>query len=349
LGALALAAVIVGACTPAAQTGASAPAPSAAASGEASAPASAEARAGTKDFGVAFTSVGLSSAPFLAAIDKLNKEQGYAIKTQEIAESELVTAGVAAGDFQFGSGANNATMAAIEKGANLKAVVARVNNEWTLYARTDIKECKDLQGKRVAIHSQGAVSTAMVKNYIDTVCPGTEPEYVVIEGSNNRVSAMLADQIDASPLELSDSITIDTQASDKYHQIASFAADLPDLQTTSIYVNGDWAAENPGSVDAIVKAVLEINKEIEGNPARLKEIAQQFVPDAINADTIDLATQKYVDLKMFPADGGLTAENLEYTAKFFGPDGTKSTSVLLTPDQFSDLSYLEQAKSELGG
>jgi len=341
----AAAALAFGACSSSGESTAPSAAPSVAASVE----ASASAAAGTKDFSVAFTSVGLSSAPFLAAIDKLNKDQGYNIKTQELAESELVTAGVAAGDFAFGSGANNATMAAVEKGAKLKAVVARVNNEWTLYAKSDIADCAGLDGKRLAIHSQGAVSTAMVKNYIETTCPGTKPEYVVIEGSNNRVAAMLADQIDASPLELSDSITIDTQASDRYHQIASFAADLPDLQTTSIYVNGDWAAANQGSVDAIVKAVLEINKEIEGNPARLKEIAQAYVPDAINADTIDLATQKYVDLKMFPTDGGITQKNMQFTAEFFGPDGTGSTTVQLTPDQFTDLSYLQRALSELGG
>jgi len=340
---VAVATLAIGACS---NTGGSAAPASGAAS---TAPSGAAEQPGTKEFGVAFTSVGLSSAPFLAAIDKLNKEGGYNITTQEIAESELVTAGVAAGDFAFGSGANNATMAAIEKGANLKSVVARVQNEWTLYAKTDIADCAGLDGKRLAIHSQGAVSTAMVKNYIDTTCPGTEPEYVVIEGSPNRVAAMLADQIDASPLELTDATNIDETASDRYHQIASFANDLPDLQTTSIYTNGDFAAENPGSVAALVKAVLEINREIDGNPARLKEIAETFVPDAIDAATIDAAIAKYLDLGMFPTDGGLTAENIDYTADFFGPEGTGSTTVKLTPDQWSDLSYLQTALDELGG
>ena len=37
------------------------------------------------------------------------------------------------------------------------------------------------------------------------------------------------------------------------------------------------------------------------------------------------------------------------TCFFFGPDGAGSTTVQLTPDQFSDLSYLEQALSDLGG
>jgi ABC-type nitrate/sulfonate/bicarbonate transport system substrate-binding protein len=303
---------------------------------------------GTKEFTIGFTSAGLSSAPFLAAIDALNNG-GYTITVQILDSSELVTEGVSSGGFALGSGANNSSMTAVEKGANLKVVVARVNNEWTLYARTDITDCAGLGGQRLAIHSQGAVSTAMVHNYVDTVCPGTEPNYVVIEGSNNRVAAMLADQIDASPLELSDSITIEAEAADRYHLISSFAADLPDLQTTSVYVNGDFAAENPGSVLAVVKAVLEQHRMIDGDPAYLKSIAEEFVGDAINPDTIEEAAAKYVELGMFPTDGGLTQANLEYTAEFFGPDGTVSTETLLELDQFADLSFLSMALDELGG
>jgi ABC-type nitrate/sulfonate/bicarbonate transport system substrate-binding protein len=349
-GALALAACTSGA-SPSPSSAASAPA-SAAASAEPSSAASAAPSElpGTKEFGVAFTSPGLSSSAFLAAISALN-EDGYDIEVQVLDQSELVTEGVSSGDFAFGSGANNASLTAIEKGAELKFLVNRVQNEWTLYARNDITECSGLGGKRVAIHSEGAVSTAMVKNYVNTVCPGTEPEYVVIEGSPNRVAAMLADQIDASPLELSDSITIEAEAADRYHLLSSFAADLPDLQTTSIYVNNAFADENPGTVLALVTALLEQHQSIEGDPDYLKSIAEAEVADAINPDTIDEAAQKYVDLEMFRTDGGLTEENIDYTAKFFGPapDGTGATETLLTADQVADLSFLQMALDGLGG
>jgi hypothetical protein len=74
---------------------------------------------GTKSFTVGFTSAGMSSAPFLAALDQL-RGQGYKIQTPELAESELVTEGVAKGRFAFGSGANNEVMTADTKGADLK-------------------------------------------------------------------------------------------------------------------------------------------------------------------------------------------------------------------------------------
>ena len=303
---------------------------------------------GTKEFTVGFTSPGLSSAPFLAAIEAL-RGQGYAIDTPIIESSELLSQAVASGQFAFGSGANNAVLSANQAGANLKVVISRVNNEWTLYVRTaTITSCADLGGKSLAIHSDGAVSTAMVRNYIEENCPGTAPNYVVIPGSPNRVAALLADQIDASPLELSDSLTIDAEASDTFSLLTSLAADLPNLQTTSIYVNGDFAAENPGSVLALVKAVLTEYRRIAGDAAARKADAETYTGDSIDPERIDAAAAKYTELEMFDSNGGVTADNLNYTAGFFGPDGTGTVDKVYSLDEWTDLSFLEAALSELG-
>ena len=303
---------------------------------------------GTKSFTVGFTSPGLSAAPYLAALDAL-RAQGYTIDTPIIESSELLTQAVASGQFAFGSGANNTVLAANQAGASLRVITSRVNNEWTLYGRTaTIKSCADLGGKSLAIHSEGAVSTAMVRNYIEENCSGTAPNYIVIPGSPNRLAALLADQIDASPLELGDSLTIDTQASDRFSLLASLANDLPNLQTTSIYVNGDFAAANPGSVLALVRAVITEYRRIAGDAAALKADAEKYTGDSIDPATIDLAADKYTELGMFDVNGGITAENLDYTARFFGPDGTGSVSSNFALDEWTDLSYLEAVLSELG-
>jgi NitT/TauT family transport system substrate-binding protein len=302
----------------------------------------------SKSFWIGFTSVGLSSAPFLAAIRDLNENHGYDIKTPILAQSELVAEGVAQGQFAFGSGANNGVLSAIKNGANLKVVVDRVANEWTLYVRNDITDCAGLAGKRLALHSDGAVSTAMVRNYINTTCSGTQPQEIFIEGSPNRVNALLEDQIDASPLELGDSITIDNDAGDRYHLLSSFSADLPNLKTTSIYVNGDWAKQNPQSVTDVVRAVVQQFRHVSASAANLRAVAEAEVPDAINEDTIDEAAQKYVDLRMFDVNGGVTEEKLNYTAEFFGPNGTKTVDRVIPLAEWADLSYLNAVLNELG-
>lgn len=343
-------ALIVGACSGGASAvPSSAPASVAPTTGASDAPSVAPSEMpGTKTFAVGFTSPGLSTAPYLAALDAM-RGQGYTIDIPIIELSELLTQGVAGGQFAFGSGANNSVLAAIEAGAKLKVVTARVLNEWTLYARSaTIKSCADLGGKKLAIHSEGAVSTAMVKNYIASKCPGTTPQYVVIPGSPNRLAALLADQIDASPLELGDSITIDSKAADRFAQLTSLAVDLPELQTTSIYVNDDFAKANPGTVQALVKAVITEYRRIGTDAALLQAAAEKYTPDSIDNATVASAAAKYVELKMFPTNGGITKENLDYTAKFFGPSGTGAVKTDFTLDQWADLSFQEAVLAELG-
>ena len=51
---------------------------------------------------------------------------------------------------------------------------------------------------------------------------------------------------------------------------------------------------------------------------------------------------------MFDVNGGLTEDNLHYTAEFFGPDGTGSAKKVYALDEWTDLSFLTQALDDLG-
>ncbi|MGH3760006.1 ABC transporter substrate-binding protein [Actinophytocola sp.] len=301
----------------------------------------------TKSFTVAFTSHGISHAPTLAALEQL-RQDGYEIEAPVLAESELVTAGTAQGQFAFGVAATGSMLTAVSKGANLKAVVLRNANEWTVWGQQDISECADLDGKRLAIHSPGGDSTKMVERYVETTCPGTEPSYVVVSGSSNRLAALLANEIDASPLELSDAITLQSRGEGRYRQLASFAESLPDLYTDAIYVNGDFAEANPEAVTAFVRAVVEQHREIAGNPEYLVEIANTYVPDVIDQSTVEEVARSYVELEIFPENAELTEEGLKYTMDFFGPDGTGATDKIMPVEEFADLTFLNEVLDELG-
>ena len=199
---LAVAGSVLAACTAAATptptsaptSGASTPGASAAGS-----PA-ATAEPGTKNFNVVFTSPGLSSAPMLAAIDNL-RSQGYTIDVSIIESSELVVQGVAQGQFAFGSGANNAVLSAIEKGGpTMLGLMARIANEWTVYARTaTIKTCADLGGKRLAIHSEGGSggNAALLRGAHDD---RAEPAQLLLEQADGVVQLVTAEGVAADQL-----------------------------------------------------------------------------------------------------------------------------------------------------
>ena len=300
-------------------------------------------------FTVGFTSIGLSSVPFLAALDTL-RDQGFEIETPELAESELVTEGVAQNEFQFGSGANNSSMAAIEQGAEIKWIIDRTLNEWQVYAREGIETCEDLVGSRVAIHSPGSVSGAMLLDWVNNNCPedvAASYEPLIIEGSQNRLAALLADQIDASPVEFGDAIILEEEGG--FGRVVSFSADLPGLHPTSVYGNSQWMQDNPEVTQLLVKALLEQYRRINSEDGYLMQLIEEYLPVEAAGESAQAIVDAYIEGGIFPDDGGLDQEAVEYTIGFFGPDGTGDVSVELSPDDVADLSYLEAALAELGG
>jgi NitT/TauT family transport system substrate-binding protein len=294
---------------------------------------------GSKKFTVAFTSIGLSSVALLAAIDDL-KAQGYTIDTPEVADNNLIVQGVSTGEFQFSSGTTLAVMIAELAGAPIKIIGNRIGNEWTVAAAAAIADCAGLNGKRYAHHSEAAVSTAMGRNWVAKDCPGTTPEEVIIAGSDNRANALIAGQIDATELELSDAISLLSSQGDKFRVLTSFSETLPDLKPSTIYGNSDYMTENPGDVVALLKATLAQHAKINADPAYLKGLATKYLPN-VNQDTIDEVAKQYVDLGLFEEDGGITLAGVEYTLEFFKTAGSLEDG--LTADAAVDLSYLEMA------
>ena len=337
--------LIVGACTTAATQAPATPAP---APSTTAAPTVAATPTQKPSFLVAFTSIGLSSLPFIAALDEL-RAAGYTIGYPEITQSELVTEGVSQGQFAMGSGAINAMFSAIEKGAKIKAVVDRNSNEWTVGGINAIVECGDLGGSRYAVHSPGSVSGAMMRQWMGENCPEVPWEPLIIEGSQNRLAALLAGQLDASPLELGDWIKLRGERPNDFHLIVDFAQSLPNLLTGSVYANTDWLAENEEAVSELTLELLKVHRRIADEPGYLLSLYDKYLPDeTTDRATAIFVTDTYRELGLFPVNGGLTPTALEYTANFFGPGGTGSTSRLVTVDEVSDLRYLDAALAELG-
>lgn len=345
---------ILGACSPAAQPSlapTSAPAETVAPTAGGAEATPAPTFAGTKEFTIAYPSAyGFSDAPLRAAIGALNA-QGWKIFEVELAASELGYQGVAGGQFQMTSGATVAGMRAAqaqkaaEGQSNIKIIVDRSGNEWILSARKSIMTCADLNGKKLAIHSEGAVSTAMVRSWINDTCPGTQPEYVIISGSGNRLAAMLAGQLDATPLELADAIALENQAADDYGTLLDFAAALPELRVAPISSNAEFIAQNPDTIRAFVKAVVEEFRKSNADPAYLEQIVNEYIP-GLDPEAVKESATKYIELKLFDPNGGFTDEVVQYSIDFFTNTGDLEPG--LTVEDVSDLTALNSVLDEIG-
>jgi NitT/TauT family transport system substrate-binding protein len=353
---LATLALVLGACTSGASQSPSAASPSAPASGD---PASGEPSASTRvgppegqvsEFIVAETAVGIGSVAFKAAIEELNK-QGYKIDTPVLDASELVSQGVASGQFQFGSGANSSALLAMEAGGAMKFIVDRNANEWTIVTTAAIDDCADLVASRVAIHSPGSVSGAMIRDWIANTCPDSLADFepLIIAGSQNRAAALEAGQIDGTPAELRDWISLSSTGGDKYKILVNFTEDLPDLHPTSMYANTAFIEANPDVTKDLIREILLQHRRINSEDGYLLSLYQKYLPEeAADTELAKLVTDTYIEQHLFDNNGGLTPEAVEYTANFFGPNGTGDLKEEMPVDQISDLSLLEQVLDEIG-
>lgn len=325
--------------------------PSAAASADGSEPPAEESTAAEPtqsvepvSFVISHASTGINSVPAAAAAAEL-RDMGYDVETVTVDASELSVEGVASGEFAFGASGNSTALLGMAAGGQLKFIVDELANEWSLFAREGIEECADLEGRPVGIFSEGGVSTAMVRNYFATNCPGVEPSYLILGDSATRAAALVAGEIDATPVELSDALNLEATAPDEVHQLASFAQALPDLKTTSFYGNVTFMQEHPDATQDFIQALLEQFRRIYAEPGYLREITLEYYP-GVAQETLDETLQAYIDGELFPVNGGLTEENLEYTIDFFVDAAVLEEAIPV--EDAADLSHLEAVLEEIG-
>ena len=306
-----------------------------------------EVPAETKIFRVAFpSSLDIDDVAALLAFEKM-QDEGFAVAPTFYAQGELAAAAVATGQADFGVGASTVWLSAIIAGEDLVGIMEQTANGWSIMGINDVGGCEEIGGMRTAIHSEGSVSTAMLRAYIEENCPGTEPEYLVIPGSENRAAALMAGEIDVTPAELIDSIRVQELQPGEFHRIANFATDLPGLKTGGYWVRRDFAEANPATMESFIRNILETHRRINDEP----EWFIEQVPRFLEMEDEDIAllpgiVDALLAIDNYPQNGGLTLEAGQFTIDFF-TDAGRLDPGLSTEDAY-DLSYVEAVLADIG-
>ncbi len=341
LSALSVAVLLVAACTPA-------PAPSAAGGAPAATTGAAPAGAastGVRQFKMGYgSSAGFSHVALMTAVEALN-QKGYKIENVFFAQGEIGLQAAQSGEVAFQNGTTSDVLNSVQKGANLKILSDRNANEWTIYSTSSIQKCDDLDGKKLAVHSTAAVSTAMTLDYLKTTCPNAKPNQLIIAGSDNRAAALTAGQIDATPLELADGISLEKNSPGKFRRLVDFAHGLPNVDTSALYVNGDFLAKNPQVVRDVVREQLNAHRRFASDPAYFKQQVIKFLPD-IDKANLDEIIKGYQEINGFDVNGGVTPAKIDYTIKFFTDAGTIKPGLKAT--DVADFGPLNDVLNELG-
>ena len=329
----------------------SSPAPAASISAKPSAAASAAAAASLAASGGAKPAIKFSNSstpafsyiPLLMAQDAL-RSMGYKVDNVTFNESEVSVEAVNKNEAQLGSGSTYTVMQAIQKGGKMKLIGDRNSNEWAIAAINAITDCNTLNGKRLAIHSEGAVSTAMVNAWLQDKCPQAKPNILVIPGSDKRAAAILANQIDATPIELADWIDLQKKAPGRFHLLADLAHDLPKLDSSAMYVNNDFLAKNRPALVDFVTELIKADRAVLANPDLLKQANKKY--NLGNDDSIDEIIKGYLSINGFDKNGGFDADKMAYSIDFFTKANQLKPGVKV--EDVADVSIINEVLAKLG-
>lgn len=299
---------------------------------------------GNLAFKIAFASeMQFIHIPTVMTVERLNRE-GWKIETVHFAQSELATEAVVKREAVLGNGASVSALRATQAGSPTPLVSEYYRNALVLATKRDIKRCEDLNGARLAIHSEGAVATAQLRSWMAQACK-PNPNWLVIPGSPNRATAMLAGQIDATPMFLSDWVRIKVQAPDRFHHIVNFADALPDVKANVQFADPRWLESSKEVAVAFTAELLKTHRMLAGNPKLLEDNVRRLLPE-LEAEIVPEIVKENLAAEVFAVNGGLTARDVEGTARFFTGTGELKPGIPL--DKAADLSILEGALKIVG-
>lgn len=280
---------------------------------------------------------GFVDLPSLLAHQRL-RAKGYRVEETNYAATDLAVEALSRGAADFGVGAVTSAWQAAARGAPVRTLMQHATNPHRLVVVPDISSCAGLDGRRLALHGEAAVGTALVRAFLAEECPDARPNIRHVPDSSSRAAALLAGGIDAATIEIGVLMWLEHQAPGRFRILSDFAQRWPLITTTGVQVNTDFAAAHRDVVLDYLRARLKANRDLLSDEGMLAaEAARALGP----SDQWPEMARAFIKARAWSADGGLGEGDVRTTLAFFANDTLTEASAGLV----ADLTFLEEARA----
>lgn len=228
--------------------------------------------------------------------------------------------------------------AAVATGADLVAIAGGGRMDYQTVSRPPIKDfCAD--AKRVAINNPISATDLVMRLEVEP-CPDGK-QILSINLTPTRIKALLADQIDATPVQLTTPPLVEREYAGKLNLLENLAEKYPDTIGTVTFVKRSTLEERPKAIQDFVAAQDAVIEQAYEDPATLEAAAKRIVK-ALPAPDVAASIDLYLKSEVFPRDGGLGADQVKVTY-----DQLRKTDLLkedLDPERFVDRSFVERVE-----
>ena len=231
------------------------------------------------------------------AIDAM-RAQGYIVETLVFADTTGTMLALERGDLDFANVQDVTAWAAIEKGAQIVEVIDDSVNPTILAASHAIKDCVDLQDKRVGVGNLGGGKTVLLNRYIERHCPGTKPALLVVAGEHNRLAGLLAGELDAAIMDQDNLQDLAPARQGDVSALVVFAEEFPGVTLDSFFSRRELAEKDPATVKDWLRDLLEARRRIQDPKVLIEQLVARLgmAPDAAKRTAVACLERNFWDV-----------------------------------------------------
>ena len=198
-------------------------------------------------------------AAFFLALDRA-KANGLDYEWTAFSDEELAIQSVLSGQMDIGFGTPYSAMQ--KSKAPIRIIYQLSKLKFFPVTTKDYNQLEDLNGEPILLHSRGG-GTDSIANVIEERLGMKFGERSYISGSANRVAALLANQAQATIIDLSNKNKIMASHGDMFNTLPMFDVDASD---EALFANVDWIKANEASVNIFVSALLSVYQDMAKDP-----------------------------------------------------------------------------------
>ena len=202
-------------------------------------------------------------AAFFLALDRA-KANGLDYEWTAFSDEELAIQSVLSGQMDIGFGTPYSAMQ--KSKAPIRIIFQLSKLKFFPVTTKDYSKLEDLDGEPILLHSRGG-GTDSIANVIEDRLGIKFGERSYISGSANRVAALLANQAQATIIDLSNKNKIMASHGDQFNTLPMFDVDASD---EALFANLDWIKANEDSVNIFISALLSVYRDMAEDPTIIR-------------------------------------------------------------------------------
>jgi ABC-type nitrate/sulfonate/bicarbonate transport system substrate-binding protein len=240
--------------------------------------------------------------------------------------------------------ANDGVIGLVEKGMDLAMIAAGAKSTHMIMGGKGFKTYEDLRGATLGSSTLTSGTAFLLKRVLKAHGLEYPRDYKLINvgGSGPAFTALSTGAIAAAIL----AVPISFRAQEMGFNLIGKVTDVfPNYLLSSFSVRRQWAAEHRNEVVHFLKAVLQARKWLDEN----REAGAEFLAKELDLKP-KLAKQGldyYISHRAWDPDLNIDPEGLKTVIEVFVEQADMKGPVP-SPEKYVDLSYLQQARKELG-